>query len=107
MNVNSISDAGVSWAAAVASLALTRPATAPPAAEADADRVKAAVSTANQHLAVSGQRLEMSWDHDTRRVVVRLIDSESREVIRQLPTEEALSLAKRLASLADHFSAEA
>ena len=107
MNVNSIPEVGAAWAAAVASVAVTRPAAPRPVAEPDPHQLKAAVATANPHLAASGQRMEMSWDQDSRRVVVKLVDSETREVIRQLPTEEALSLAKRLASLADHFSAEA
>ncbi|MBK8323348.1 MAG: flagellar protein FlaG [Betaproteobacteria bacterium] len=107
MNVNSIPDTGAAWAAAVASVAVTRPAATRPAGEPNHDQLKAAVVTANPHLAASGQRMEMSWDQDSRRVVVKLVDSDTREIIRQLPTEEALSLAKRLAALADHFSAEA
>jgi flagellar protein FlaG len=109
MNVNRIPDTGAAWSAAVASHAspAVREKDVPPAGRPPADEVKAAVASANATLADAGRRLEMAWDGDTKRIVVKLVDSVTKEVIRQMPTKEALSLARRLASLAEGFSAEA
>ena len=114
MNVNHLQETGAAWAA-VATQAAPPGNRAPAApspgrsvnAEPPPETVKAAVTEANRHLAASGQKLEMSWDTDTRRVLVKLVDAESKEVIRQIPTEEAVALAKRLASLGERFTAEA
>ena len=114
MNVNRMQETGAAWAAAATKAAApsTRAAASPPgAAQATPppsdESVKSAVAEANRHLAASGQRLEMSWDTDTRRVLVKLVDAVSKEVIRQIPTEDAVALAKRLANLGERFAAEA
>lgn len=40
--------------------------------------------------------LKFSVDHDTGRTVVRVTDANTQEVIRQIPAEEVLQLAKEL-----------
>lgn len=42
------------------------------------------------------QNLQFSIDEDTGTTVVKILDSQTQEVIRQMPTEEALSIAKAL-----------
>lgn len=114
MNVNRLQDTGAARVAAATpaappgqrASATPSPARGAPA-EPPPETVKAAVTEANRHLAASGQKLEMSWDTDSRRVLVKLVDTESKEVIRQIPTEEAVALSKRLASLGERFTAEA
>ena len=42
------------------------------------------------------KNLEFSIDEDTGKTVVKLLDSQTKEVIRQFPTEEAISIARTL-----------
>lgn len=49
-----------------------------------------------------GQDSELTFamDRETRRTVVRLVDRNSRKVIRQIPSEEVLALARSLSRAA-------
>lgn len=42
------------------------------------------------------KNLKFSIDEDTGKTVVKLLDSQTQEVIRQFPTEEAISIARTL-----------
>ena len=42
------------------------------------------------------RNLEFSIDDESGRIVIKVIDSESKEVIRQIPPEEAVQLARAL-----------
>jgi len=53
-----------------------------------------AVSALNQSSQIKTQGLEFSVDEDSQRTVVKVIDQETKEVLRQIPTKEALALAK-------------
>lgn len=54
-----------------------------------------------------GQQVTFAMDPGSERVVVRVIDSATREVVRQIPTEEALALANAIAAGRGSFAAEA
>ncbi len=71
----------------------------PPAAAAvpDAERVKAAAKQLDSYLKSSGRNLEFRVDEKSGRVVVKVHDSATGEVIRQIPNEETLRLAESLA----------
>ncbi|WP_170285807.1 flagellar protein FlaG [Propionivibrio limicola] len=45
------------------------------------------------------QKLEFSVDDETEAFVVKVVDKETKEVIRQIPSEELLNIAKALDSL--------
>jgi flagellar protein FlaG len=62
------------------------------------DQVNEAVSQMNQSAQAKTQGLEFSVDTDTKRTVVKVIDQSTKEVLRQIPTPEALELAKALES---------
>jgi len=47
----------------------------------------------------SGSSLEFSVDADTNRIVVKVVDNETRELVRQIPMEEMLALAKAMNQL--------
>lgn len=64
--------------------------------EADATQVRDAVAHINQNLPASGQGIEFSIDDDSERVIVKVIDRETREVLRQMPTKEALEIANAM-----------
>ncbi|NMG17466.1 flagellar protein FlaG [Aromatoleum bremense] len=61
-----------------------------------ADELREALDTINEVVHVHAANLSFSVDEDTRITVVKLIDSETDEVLRQIPSEEALQIAKAL-----------
>jgi flagellar protein FlaG len=62
-----------------------------------AGNLQVAVSQINDYVQNLQRHLQFTVDEATGKDVVTIIDSESKEVIRQLPSEEALVLARRLA----------
>lgn len=60
------------------------------------DQVKKAVDDINKSLQSLSQGLEFSIDTDTKQTVVKVIDHQTKEVIRQMPSVEALQIAKSL-----------
>lgn len=58
--------------------------------------VRDVVKEMNQAVQNVRRELEFSVDDDSGRTVVKVMNSETGEVIRQLPTEEALAVARRL-----------
>lgn len=55
-----------------------------------------AVSSINTVLNVRSQELEFTVDKDSDRTIVTVIDKDTKEVIRQMPSREALEIAKAL-----------
>jgi flagellar protein FlaG len=64
------------------------------------DQVNEAVSQLNKSSQAKSQGLEFSVDNDTKRTVVKVVDQSTKEVLRQIPTPEALEIAKSLESKA-------
>lgn len=58
-----------------------------------------AVKKLNDTVAPALQTVEFEIDEDTDKTVVKVIDKESKEVIRQMPNEEALAFSKTLDKL--------
>ena len=59
-----------------------------------------AVAKLNDFMSSSTQRnLSFSIDEDTKEMVVTVRDSHTQEVIKQMPTEEALAVAKQIESM--------
>lgn len=58
--------------------------------------VRQAVSRLNEYVQTLRRDLQFRVDEDSDRVVVTVTDSESGEVIRQIPSEEALAVARSL-----------
>ncbi|MCX7294983.1 flagellar protein FlaG [Janthinobacterium sp.] len=58
------------------------------------EQLDKAVSDLNQSSQMKTQGLEFSIDEDSQRTVVKVIDQETKEVLRQIPTKEALELSK-------------
>jgi len=50
----------------------------------------------NDFLKSSSAGIEFSVDDGSNRIVVRVVDSETKQVIRQMPSEEALAIAQSL-----------
>ena len=62
----------------------------------DLDELAQAVKNLNKALQAQTQNLEFSIDTDSNRTVVKLIDQSTNEVLRQMPTKEALEIARSL-----------
>lgn len=63
------------------------------------DRVKQATEQINQVVQKLGRDLQFSVDPDTHTQVVKVVDTQTKEVIRQMPTQEMLAIAKALDKL--------
>lgn len=61
--------------------------------------VEEAVKNINAALNVRLQSLEFRVDEDSKRTIVSVVDKETKEVIRQMPSREALEIAKALDQL--------
>lgn len=63
------------------------------------DDVEKIISDINTQLHSMHTELNFSIDKDTDRMVLKIINSKTDEVIRQIPAEEALRIASRLSKL--------
>lgn len=89
--------AGARSGTAVAGAQAAREVAARAAADrAASDELRRAMAEANRQLAQKGSELTFEFDEDAHRVVVRLVDTRTREVLRQIPSEEALAIARAL-----------
>ena len=59
-------------------------------------QVKEAVANINKSLQTLSQDVVFSVDQDSHRTIVKVIDQKTNEVLRQIPTPEALDIAKAL-----------
>lgn len=84
--------AGRAPATAVETVNAVKGAGAPPTLE----QVEQAVSKLNKSAQAQSQGLEFSIDSDTKRTVVKVVDQSTKEVLRQIPSPEALAIAKSL-----------
>lgn len=58
-----------------------------------------AVKMLNDHVAPALQSIQFSLDQDSQRMVVKVVDTSTNKVLRQIPNEEALALSKSLGKL--------
>ena len=105
MNINQLSAAGMTTPApAVASFAPKAPAPAAVTAPAPVaasnpkpeEQVKEAVQKIQGVVDNLAHNLRIPVDQDTGKTVVKVMDIHTDEVIRQIPTEEAISIARTL-----------
>jgi flagellar protein FlaG len=82
-----------------------RPAAAPveqattvpqPGAIPDLAQLAQVVKSINKTLQEQAQGLEFTLDSDSNRTIVKVVDEKTKEVLRQIPTEEVLQIAKAL-----------
>jgi flagellar protein FlaG len=69
-----------------------------PSAPFDRAAIDRAVAKVSEVLDTTDPRLKIEIDDETKRVVVKIVQEDSGEVIRQIPPEELLKLEKYLAS---------
>lgn len=63
-------------------------------AEANRQQVEEAVKAVNEFIKPLNNSLQFNIDDDTGKTVVKVIDMSTKEIIRQFPSEEMLSIAK-------------
>lgn len=83
---------GLPEAADLAAVASTQPAT-------QSEREQAALDEINQSLALASIGLQFEFDKEADQMIARVVDTLSGEVIRQMPSEEVLHVAKMLDKL--------
>jgi flagellar protein FlaG len=64
-----------------------------------AEQLAFAVSKLSEFVQISNRQLNFSVDEGSNKLVVKVTDVESGEVIRQIPSEEVLKLSERLQEL--------
>ncbi|SEM79488.1 flagellar protein FlaG [Nitrosospira multiformis] len=62
-------------------------------------QVKQEIEKEKEATLLAGSSLEFSVDNDTNRIVVKVVGNETRELVRQIPMEEMLALAKAMNQL--------
>ena len=63
-------------------------------------KMKDAIDKVNAKIVPSKTRCEFSYHEDTKRVSIKVIDQNTEEVIREIPSEEALELIQRMWEMA-------
>lgn len=81
-------------AAPVKAVADTPVQSAPP--QPSAAELKSAVSAINKALQQSNHNLEFSVDTDSKRTVVKMVDTSTGELIRQFPSETTLAISREI-----------
>ena len=65
--------------------------------------LSAAISSVEEYIKPFNNRLEFNVDADVGRVVVKVVDKETEEVLLQVPSEEMLAIAKALDNIKGLF----
>ncbi|MDO9162359.1 MAG: flagellar protein FlaG [Methylococcaceae bacterium] len=67
--------------------------------ETSLELVKSAAAQGNSILQATNRNLEFQVDDSTKKVVVKIVDSKSGDVVRQIPSEDMLVFIKRMQDL--------
>lgn len=65
----------------------------------DKAALQGAVQKLNDYVAPALQTIQFAIDDDTDRMVVKVVDTETQKVLRQVPNEEVLAISKTLDKL--------
>ena len=71
----------------------------PEQADYSRQKIEEAVNQMNRQIQEVSREIHFSVDKSTDRVVIRVIDRQTNELIRQIPSEEMLNLAEHLGKL--------
>lgn len=67
--------------------------------EAGSDTLKEAAKQITDFVGSFNDRIEFSLDEDTGQSILRVVDAQTKEVLRQIPSEEVLAISKALDKL--------
>jgi flagellar protein FlaG len=60
------------------------------------EQLKQAVDSINQAFSAMSSDIQFSIDQDSNRAIIKVVDQKTKEVVRQIPSAEALAIAKSL-----------
>lgn len=66
----------------------------------DKQALSTAVTNLNQYISSAVSSIEFAVDEDSGKTLVKVVDAETRKVLRQIPNEEVLALSKTLDRMA-------
>lgn len=66
-------------------------------------QVQNAVDSINKAMKQVNANVEFSIDEDTRKTIIKVVESETGEVIRQFPSEEILAIARAIDNMQQGF----
>jgi flagellar protein FlaG len=69
------------------------------ATQIDKEVLAGAVKKLNEYVAPALQTVEFSLDHDSKRMIVKVVDTATHKVLRQIPNEEVVAMSKTLDKL--------
>ena len=70
------------------------------AAAQNAQRIESAVKRANNTMRMAKTSCQFQYHEETNRVSIKVIDKDTKEVIREIPSEEALELIQKMWEMA-------
>jgi flagellar protein FlaG len=62
-------------------------------------KLQAIVSDLNQVMGMTNTKLSFSVDRASNKMIIRVVDSETQELIRQIPSEDAVNVAQHINGL--------
>jgi flagellar protein FlaG len=65
----------------------------------DKDALVGAVKKLNEYVAPALQTIEFSLDHESKRMIVKVVDTATHKVLRQIPNEEVMAMSRTLDNL--------
>lgn len=68
----------------------------PPVLPVSASELASALETANAWVQAQSAAIEFSLDQESGRTVIRMVDSETEEVLRQFPSEDLLAISRSI-----------
>lgn len=69
---------------------------AAPSQAAEAAKLSQALDNINQTMQKMASGVEFSVDHESNRTIVKVVDQQTKELIRQMPSAEALEISKAI-----------
>ena len=66
--------------------------------------VEAATEVMNEAMKICNYNLEFKFDKESARMQVKVIDSDSQKVIREIPSDQILECSARIRELIDHMA---
>lgn len=94
-----VATSGLARSAASATPVFTTDAVDQASAVQPQEQLQEAVKSVNSMMQSLSQNLEFSVDPDSNRTIVRVIDQQTNQVLRQMPSKEMLEIAKALDQL--------
>jgi flagellar protein FlaG len=75
---------------------VSTPVQAPPTEEPSREDIEAAVDSANRAPNVAAHNLKFRVDEQSERIVIKVVDKETGETVREIPPEEMLAIAESI-----------